>query len=466
MYNPLVKAAAGITMGENIDSSNQFNDDTESLDNGGLPSVSGLRGIGLPNAWGKAWARPSTYKKMWDDAKQSAARKRALNAAGGTSPNPFIQQRLIPQHRLDALKPNWGGTGIDRDLADLSRAVRAQARINNNAATARRIANGVNGSITGGGNVDISSGFNGTMPSFDTLGSDITGGGNVDISSGFNGAMPGQDEFDAATEKAKAESKLYDKLMGSKLNPLNWTYGGTPAQPAPSTAPTPAPQGRVGFADDIGNLGLWEAILKHLPGWGKWLGANTMVDGVPNWALGLGGLAAGGLGLAGLNSLLSKSASARAMQAEDPTLMGTVTPARPTITTGNGMSRLMSIISNGCECNCNYGSNMPKSASQNKPNLVTKTTPRSLVPTGPKYGKPTSVDDTAAFNEIPDSTERTARQRDTWRDQQRNAYYERKNNVFKGISGNFPWLNGRMLQIDPEDDSLYYKDKDGYVYNY
>lgn len=286
MYNPLIKAASFFELGDFETTPVTFNPDG---------SRSDYDQVMPPTAHNatqsNAWIRPSTYKKMWDDAKQRAAQKRALNAAG----------------------TSWGGPGLKQDMSDSIRATMGQARLSNRADSVAKVESGLTGSVTGGGDVGISSGFNGTMP--------------------------GQDEFDAATEKAKAEA----------FKP--WTGVGSPAAAlkAMSDALNKGKALRnASFMDQVNGVGLWEALKNHLPKWGDWLGASTMVDGVPNWAIGLGGMAAGGLGLAGLNSLLSKSASARAMQAEDPTLMGTVTPARPTITTGNGMSRLMSIISNKC----------------------------------------------------------------------------------------------------------------------
>lgn len=177
---------------------------------------------------------------------------------------------------------------------------------------------------------------------------------------------PISEEPAAKSEEKKPESKQAPTKVAPVKPPVGFAnkyYAGNVIQ----NAARQAEQLRnASFLDQVQGVGLVNAFKNHLPKWQQWLGANTLIDGVPNWALLAGGAGVGGLGLMGLRSLLSKSASARAMQAEDPTLMGTVTPARPTITTGNGMSRLMSIISNGCECNCNYGSNMPKSAGANR----------------------------------------------------------------------------------------------------
>lgn len=109
----------------------------------------------------------------------------------------------------------------------------------------------------------------------------------------------------------------------------------------------------------------------------NWLGGNSQtLGGAPRWLVAGGGLAGLlGLGL-GAKSLLSKSgsyhpvqglpmaklASARAMRAEDPTLLGGVSAGRPDITEGNSIGRMLEIIRTHGNQNAPYGATMPKSA--------------------------------------------------------------------------------------------------------
>lgn len=127
------------------------------------------------------------------------------------------------------------------------------------------------------------------------------------------------------------------------------------------------------FAQDVGRWGFGSAFKQHLPGWGQWLGASTMTNGtIPNWAALLGILGAGGLSAYGLKKLvwgdndkekraafsgIAKEAMARAMRAQDPAYMGTVTSSHPDVTAGNGLARMIEAIRT--HENGHFGPNLP-----------------------------------------------------------------------------------------------------------
>lgn len=113
------------------------------------------------------------------------------------------------------------------------------------------------------------------------------------------------------------------------------------------------------FMSDVNRWGFGSAVKQHAPGWGQWLGANTVTGGsIPNWAVVLGLLGAGGLGAYGLKNLIwgrereknaafagiAKEAMARAMQAQDPAYMGVVTSSHPDVTAGNCLARLVEAV--------------------------------------------------------------------------------------------------------------------------
>lgn len=179
-------------------------------------------------------------------------------------------------------------------------------------------------------------------------------------------------------EKAAPSFPAVQKAMAEGAGHKNpYDPNSTGGSKRPGVTPTNAPKTS------------WEALLETIKkyyGFAKnnikasggvmnWLGGNSQtLGGAPRWLVAGGGLAGLlGLGL-GAKSLLSKSgsyhpvqglpmaklASARAMRAEDPTLLGGVSAGRPDITEGNSIGRMLEIIRTHGNQNAPYGATMPK----------------------------------------------------------------------------------------------------------
>lgn len=177
--------------------------------------------------------------------------------------------------------------------------------------------------------------------------SGINGGSINGVPTGTIGRMQ-RDMFDMATPGAPARDGGDHDTTGVAAGDIT---GGKSYSNMGAKLPN-------NFAQDVGRWGIVDAVRQHAPGWGKWLGANTVTGGsIPNWAVMLGLLGAGGLGVYGLKNLLwgdreknaamagiAKEAMARAMSAQDPAYMGVVTPSHPDVTAGNGLARLVEAL--------------------------------------------------------------------------------------------------------------------------
>lgn len=172
--------------------------------------------------------------------------------------------------------------------------------------------------------------------------------------------------------------QLYDKMHNAASKAGKGAAGLVKAYGTPepkSNAPAPKTSWDT-LLDTIKKYyGYAKNNIKASGGVMNWLGGNSQtLGGAPRWLVAGGGLAGLlGLGL-GAKSLLSKSgsyhpvqglpmaklASARAMRAEDPTLLGGVSAGRPDITEGNSIGRMLEIIRTHGNQNAPYGATMPK----------------------------------------------------------------------------------------------------------